>query len=371
MNGAGGTSRPAVGSSAGTSRVRLRDVAQAADVSLSVVSRVLNQDPTLRLRPEKRDRVVRVARELGYRPNAAGRSLRTRSTGAIGVMLPKITNPYFADLIQGIEDECDTVDLTPILGRSERLRPGSSILARMVDEGRVDGFILQLTDELSTEDVDAVLAPSVPRVLVQSHTAGQKGSVVLDVAEGIRVATEHLISLGHTDIAFATGRPHHDTAQIREEAFRAAMGRAGLSVEERWVARAGLYFEDGDGVFRGFWSTGSRPTAILAANVNLGLGILRAAVWAGVEVPGALSVISLHDSELAEQSIPPMSTVRMPVYELGGLTVRHLQEILAGGEPREIVLSEPPPELVVRGSTQPVRSQPSVRSGTQPSSGAG
>lgn len=336
-------------------RVRLRDVAEVADVSLSVVSRVLNEDPTLRLRQEKRDRVIRVARELGYRPNAAGRSLRTRSTGAIGVMLPKITNPYFADFIQGIEDACDSADLTPILGRSERLRAGSSILARMVDEGRVDGFILQLTDELTPQDVDAILSHSVPRVLVQSHTSGHPGSVVLDVQEGIRVATEHLISLGHHDIGFATGRPRHDTARMREQAFRAAMERAGIGVEERWVARAGFYFEDGEGVFRSIWASGSRPTAIVAANVNLGLGILRSAIWSGVDVPGALSIISLHDTELAQHSVPQMSTVQLPVYQLGIRAVQHLQEILDGGQPREIVVAEPAPHLVVRGSTQPVR----------------
>lgn len=334
-------------------RVQLSDVARESGVSVSVVSRVLNGDKTLRIRDEKRARVLEVARQLGYRPNAAGRSLRTKSASAIGVMLPKLTNPFFADFLQGVEDACDEADLTPILGRSERLSRGSSILERMIGEGRVDGFILQLTDELTEDAVNDILGPAIPRVLVQSHTVGHPGSVVLDVEAGVRMATEYLISIGHVDIGFATGLPQHDTAVIRERAFRDAMERAGLEVVEDWIARFGFYFSHGEPAFRSIWSGRRRPTAILAANVNVGLGILNTAQVSDVSVPDQLSVMSLHDSELAAGSVPPMTVVKLPVYELGVTAVGELRDVMAGGTRRALTITDPPPELIVRRSTRP------------------
>lgn len=336
-------------------RVRLRDVAEVAEVSVSVVSRVLNRDPTLRIRDEKRERVLLVAQQLGYRPNAAGRSLRTHATGAIGVMLPKITQPFYADLIQGVEDECDEANLTPILGRAERLVPGSRLLARMVGEGRVDGFILQLADEVNEAEIDQILDPAVPRVLIQSHAMGLPGSVTLDVENGVRIAAEHLISLGHREIALAAGPAHIDTVKVRVSAFRQAMANAGLDVVESWITHTGFYFEDGQAAFRSLWAGARRPTAIVAGNVNLGLGVLRAANWADVDVPETVSIVAVFDSELAEQSVPPMTTVRLPVYQLGRAAVRQLRDVLSGAEPQVIVITEPPPELALRGSTAALR----------------
>lgn len=335
-------------------RVRLREVAGAARVSVSTASRVLNGDPTLRLRDDKRDRVLRAANDLGYRPNAAGRSLRTNSTGAIGVMVPTITNPYFADLLTGIEDACDAANLTPILGRSERITPGSTILARMIGEGRVDGFVLQLPDRLTADQIDRILDPSVPRVLLQSRTADHPGAVLLDVIRGVAIATEHLISLGHTAIALATGHPSDDT----ERGFRSAMVAAGLGIDERWVTTTGFSFENGLEAFRSIWSAEHQPSAIVAANVDLALGVLHATRAAGVAVPQALSVVSLHDSTLARQAVPPLTAVRMPVKQLGATAVRHLCEILGGTTPETIVVTEPVAELTNRSSTRARRNAP-------------
>lgn len=332
-------------------RVRLRDVAEAAAVSVSVVSRVLNDDPTLRVRKDKRQRVKEVAEQLGYRPNFAGRSLRTHSTGAIGVMLPQLTQPFFEELIQGVEDECDKSDLTPILGRSERLVGGSSLLARMVGEGRVDGFIVHLTEDFTQANIDELLHPDVPRVLIEHHAMGQPGSVTLDGEGGIRVAVEHLAGLGHRTIALATGKRDLDAAQVREAAFRDAMAVAGRSVSERWIQRTGMDFEAGIEAFAALWAGDERPTAIVAADVNLGLGILRAAYSADVNVPHDLSVIAVHDSRSAIHSVPALSTVRLPLYRLGRVAVRHLSDILRG-ESREVIgITDPAPQLVLREST--------------------
>ncbi|MFV0252633.1 MAG: LacI family DNA-binding transcriptional regulator [Beutenbergiaceae bacterium] len=334
-------------------RVRLRDVADVAEVSVSVVSRVLNEDPTLRIREEKRERVREVAHELGYRPNAAGRSLRTHTTGAIGVMLPKLTQPFFADVIQGVEDECDRSDLTPILGRSERLLSGSALLERMVGEGRVDGFVLQLPEELADGDINRLLDPAVPRVLIQNHAMGYPGSVTLDVEEAIQVGADHLLRLGHRDIALATGHPNLDLARTCEAAFRRAMASAGLAVDEAWISRTGFDFEAGQRAFDSIWNSGRHPTAILAADVNLGLGVMKSALLAQISVPDQVSVLAVHDCECALQTSPALSVVRLPLYRLGRVAVRHLRELLQGGQPRVIAVTDPAPQLVVRQSTCP------------------
>ncbi|MFV0425412.1 MAG: LacI family DNA-binding transcriptional regulator [Beutenbergiaceae bacterium] len=334
-----------------TSRVRLRDVADVAQVSVSVVSRVLNGDPSLRVRQEKRDRVHRVARQLGYRPNVAGRSLRTHSIGAIGVMVPKLTQPAFTELIQGVEDECEESDLTPILGRSERLQPGSSILTRMVAEGRVDGFVLQLPEDLEARS--EIIETPVPRVLIHSHAMGLPGSVTVDTEAAVVMALDHLIELGHRNIGFATGKGHVDVAQVGEARFRQRMTQVGLGLQDGWITHTGFDFDAGSAAFEALCQQGERPTAIVAGDVNLGIGILQAAVAAGIDVPGSLSLISLHDCECAERTMPPMAAVQLPAYRLGREAVRHLREILAGGARRAIAITDPPPQLRARGSCAP------------------
>ena len=191
-------------------RATLRDVAKLAGVSISVVSRELNGDPVLRARGETRQRIQEAAKELGYTPSHAARSLRLARAFAIGLLVPDVTNPIYDRLIRGIDDAADELGYQVLLGRTERLETGSDFLRRLVGEGRVDGFLVQRRDETDAHEFAHLIEGRAPVVLVNSR-GSQRGSAVLDDAAGARLATEHLLELGHRDIALIGGdvaQPH-------------------------------------------------------------------------------------------------------------------------------------------------------------------
>lgn len=330
-------------------QTRLVDVAREAGVSISVVSRVLRDDANLRVRPETRARVLQVAERLDYRPHAAARSLRTSAAGAVGIFLPNLTNPIFTSLMQGIEDGCDAVGLTPLIGRSERLHQTNSLLERMVREGRIDAAMVQVTDDSSPTEARRI-ARDIPTVFLNSYTLEWAASVMFDDAEWARVGTRHLVEAGHSRIALVGGTATHEPAIRREQGFRAALAAAQLEVPDRWVARVGFTTEDGAAGFARIFARDERPTAIVVANVNAAIGVIDEARSEGFRVPGDVSVIAVGDSDIASHSWPPLTTVPLPLYELGLEAVRQVHHVIAGGMPQQVIVREPAAEVLVRES---------------------
>jgi LacI family transcriptional regulator len=331
----------------------LADVARTAGVSVSVVSRVLNNDPALRAREETRDRVRQAAVKLAYTPNHAARSLRLSHAETIALVIPDLTNPIFTEVVRGVEDEAEQRHLQVLLGRSERLQPGSDVLRRLVDQGRVDGFILQVRDDIDVLEFERSMANRLPLVLLHSK-GSRRGSVVVDDVAGTLLATEHLLELGHTDIALIDGPPKTQTARRREEGYARAMADAGVRRRSAWVLWEGYFPADGyRAAYELLSRPGRRPTAILVANCNAAIGAMRAARECGVSVPEELSVIAIHDTWVAESMSPGLTTVRMPLYEMGREGVRLLTERLTGIRPRDVVITDPPPILIRRESTGP------------------
>jgi LacI family transcriptional regulator len=335
----------------------LKDIARRAGVSVPLVSRVLNNDPQVRLREETRERVLRIAEQLNYTANYAGRALRLSRTGTLGLLVPDVNNAIFAELLRGVEDAADESDYIVLLGSADRVRPGSDLLRRLVGEGRVDGCLLQRRDNLDDSALQQLVEADVPAVLVNS--VGRRGlrpggSVTMDDAAGARLGTEHLIRCGHRHIGLVSGLPGHDTARRREEGFRAALHEAGLRQRTGWTRRFGYRPEDGHRALRDMLAGEARlPTALLVANVNAAIGVLGAAREAGIDVPGELSVATVHDSWVAEHTWPPLTAVRMPLYEMGRAAVTMLVGRLKDERPTEDSVVDAAPELVVRSSTGP------------------
>jgi len=331
----------------------LTEIAQRAGVSASVASRVLNGDPTLRVRQETRERVEQVAKELNYAANYAGRALRMARSRALALITPTVSSPLFADLLAGAEDAAEAEEYTLLIGRSDRVTAGSDTLRRLVGEGRVDGFLLQRTDDLSDQALENLVANDARIVLVASRTPGRKGSVVLDDVAGARLATEHLVSLGHTRIALVGGVPSSDIAHRREQGYTLALHEAGLRRRDGFVKRLGYSPEAAAQAIECLVEVRPRPTGVLVANVNGAIGALTALRRLGVEVPGEMSVIAYHDEWVAEHTWPALTTVKMPYYEVGQQAVRSLISQLSGSPPQDIVVTSPAPQLVVRASTGP------------------
>jgi LacI family transcriptional regulator len=331
----------------------LTEIARLAGVSVSVVSRVLNGDPTVRAREETRQRVLRVAKELNYTANYAGRALRLARSKALALIVPTVSSPLFADLLAGATDAAEAQDYTLLIGRSDRITTGSNTLRCLVGEGRVDGFLLQRSDDLSDQALENLVANDTRIVLITSRTPGRRGSVVLDDVAGAKVATEHLISLGHTRIALVGGVPSSDVARRREQGYALALREAGLRRHESLVRRTGHSPQKAAEAIESLVSTARLPTGAVVTNVNGAIGALTALRRLGVDVPADMSVVAYHDEWVAEHTWPPLTTVKMPYYEVGVRAVGSLIAQLGGGPREDIVVRDPPPELLLRSSTAP------------------
>lgn len=329
----------------------LSEIAQRAGVSVSVVSRVLNGDPTVRARPETRQRVLQIAKDLNYSANFAGRALRLARSRALALIVPSVGSPLFADLLAGAADAAGREGYTLLIGRADQVTAGSDTLRRLVGEGRVDGFVLQRTDDLSDQALENLVANDARIVLVTSRTPGRRGSVVLDDVAGAKLATDHLISLGHTRVGLIGGIASSDIAHRREQGFALALREAGLRRREQWARRWGYSPEQAAAAAESLVATTPRPTALFVANVNGAIGAVTALRRLGIDVPGEMSVVAYHDEWVAEHTWPPLTTVKMPYYEVGAQAVQSLIAQLAGAPARDIVVREPAPQLILRAST--------------------
>jgi LacI family transcriptional regulator len=330
----------------------LSDVAARADVSISAVSRVLSDAPSARVSAATRIRIHAAAAELGYRPNFAGRALKSSRTNVLALIVPDLTNAIFTDLMQGVEDGAHELGYVVLLARSEDTQNRGETLDRLLGEGRVDGVLLQLGETVDTGALDAVLQAGSPTVLINTLQPGFVGSVTLDDMGAARIATEHLIGLGHTRIALINGLSTTFTAQRRLEGFRAALTDSGLEVPAAYVAELGYEPSAGRRALRLLMQLADPPTALLVADVNAAIGVLGEARSLGLRVPQDLSIVAVHDMWLAADLWPPLTTVRMPLYELGRRGVQQLHARLGAGEAAHIRIVDPTPQLIVRESTR-------------------
>jgi LacI family transcriptional regulator len=219
-------------------------------------------------------------------------------------------------------------------------------------EQRVDGFLIQPHDVVDPNRPGQVFTGrNSPVIWLNSYRDG--GSVFLDDARAARLATEHLLDLGHTRIGFVGGSAGSYTAVERRAGFEAAVDAARVPVRENWMTAEGYNVEAGDRAARMLLAAGvlERPTALVVANVNAALGVLAAARQLSIPVPHDVSVVALHDVWFAEYSAPRLTVVRLPLYEMGHHGIRDLYARMQGEAPRARRVADPPPTLTVREST--------------------
>jgi DNA-binding LacI/PurR family transcriptional regulator len=327
------------------SRPTIVDVARRAGVSKSLVSLVMRGVGNVS--EEKRRRVLEVAARLGYRPNAAARSLVRRRTGLLGVLLSDLHNPFFAEVIDGIQAEAAAQGYRTILGtggREERSEAGA--LETML-ELRTEALILA-SPVLPMRTIAAAGA-ELPTVLVARRTSLRDvDSVANDDVAGAALAVEHLASLGHRRIAHVDGGRGAGALE-RRRGYDRAMQRAGLGAHAR--VAPGSYTEDGGrGGVAALLGSGPSPTAIFAANDLAAIGVLGALADRGLRVPEDVSVVGYDNTALAAVPQVDLTTVDQPRPEIGRRAVTLLVERLHGGRrtARHVLV---PPSLVVRGTT--------------------
>jgi LacI family transcriptional regulator len=340
----------------------IKEVAERAGVAPSIVSRLLNDDPTVRVRPETRLRVEAAARVLNYVPNRAARALRGARVGALGVALRHLTSPIYARIFSGAEAEARLADFLLVAVEVDALASDPSVFQRFVRSGAIDGLLLQRdglpADEVMTENL---VATKLPFVIVNERVAGPFSAVALDDRRATQLATAHLVALGHRDIAHLAIGGETSRSADRREGWRHALEQAGLSAPEAMVHVGGSRPETGYAGMMGLLANPRRPTAVVAGTLLSAIGAMTALRDAGLRIPEDISLIAHHDSWIAQYASPPLTTVRLPLEELGRSAVRLLIEQLEGGPARQELLTTPEPEIVPRGSTSPPRPDRSVR----------
>lgn len=336
--------------------VTLKRLADAIGVHPSTVSRALNEKTRHLVASDVAERIIAAAASMGYRPNRVAASLRTGQSRLIGVILPDIANPVFSPILGGITEVLSDEGYSPVVADAGN---DSSVQTSFVDNltnHRVDGLILA-TVTRQDNVVSHCLARGVPVVLVNRfEQRGRVSAVVSDDAQGMCLAVDHMVGLGHRVIGHVGGPRHLSTGDLRQRGYTDAMRRHGLAphieeaaayVREAGVAPALSLLERVPGL-----------TAIIAANDLLALGVYDALQSLGLSCPRDVSVMGHNDMPMVDLVSPALTTVRIGHRDMGRKAARLLlDEIATGADTRtRIVLT---PELVVRGSTgrimQPAR----------------
>ncbi|MCJ0764411.1 LacI family DNA-binding transcriptional regulator [Variovorax terrae] len=336
------------GPAAVSAPVTIRDVAQAAGVHVSTVSRALDPRRRSLISAEVLAQVEAAARKLGYRPNRAASALRTGRTHTIGVLLPDITNAVFPPILEGIEASAASRHYFMLMAHAADNGTARAIVERMLAQ-RVDGLVMAT----ATRDdplIDFVTAAGIPAVLVnRADDSGRLGAVVSDDRLAMKLAVDHLAQLGHVRIAHLAGPQNLPTGVGRRQGFEQALRDRGIKPSP--IIECTAYSRDaGRLAMQQLLARPKRPQAVVCCNDLVALGAYDAMLAAGLQVPHDLSITGHNDMPLVDLVSPPLTTVRLPHRELGWRAAEMLFESIAGeaGSASTVVLR---PELVVRAST--------------------
>lgn len=327
----------------------IRDVAERAGVSKSLVSLVMRGSP--QVGAKRREAVLRAAADLDYRPNAVARSLVRKRSFVIGVVLSDLHNPFFAEVVDGIEEEARAWSYQALFSTAS-LSPEREVEAlETFLQLRTDGLILAGA-ELPTQDIVTVAAMAPVVLVTRSTRSPLLDSVTNDDRAGARLAIEHLVALGHRAIAHIDGGRGAGAA-ARRSSYLATMRSFGLAGQAS-IVRGAFTEEGGAGGVERLLARGRPPTAIFAANDLAAVGALHALEERALRVPEDVSLVGYDNSSLAALGHVDLTTIDQPRRELGAAAVRLLLERLDRGrrEARHLVV---PPHLVTRGTTSSPR----------------
>jgi LacI family transcriptional regulator len=346
------------GSLRAPSRVTLRRVAESAGVSLATASRAVNGQPGVA--PQTRERIEQAAREEGY-PLAGASLLDERSTRLVGVTMPYAAPTYFAAVLQGTAEALYEHQMRVVLCPTRHQHDREVSLIDYLSHGATDGALLVLPEQ-SNSELAALGRLGYPFVVVdplQALAPGIASVSAANTAVGAQ-ATSHLVALGHRRVAAITGPSHFLATEGRLRGYYATLAAAGVGPDRSLVVEADFEFAGGRLAGERLLALSDPPSAIFAFNDKMAIGVLAAARARGIRVPEELSVVGVDDTPEAELAVPPLTTVRQPLAEMGRMGVNLLLRMLEHHE-HEPLHVELETSLVVRASTGPLagRGQPS------------
>jgi len=325
----------------------ITDVALKAGVSIATVSRVVNKSDH-KVNPTTREKVLATIRELDYRPNALAKGLLMKKTMTIGIIIPDISNPYYAEIVRGIQDTADRAGYAVLIhntdGKQERIIRYIYLLREKSADGVIFcGGIINGYETLS------ILKELKERVVVVGRHEVDFPAVMVDNMGGATQAVQHLIDLGHRRIGCIGGPDGSTTAADRLTGYRNALAQNGVALNRRLVKRGTWSPESGYHLTKELLEEPERPTAIFSANDQMAFGVIKAAREMGLNVPKDLAVVGFDNVPPGSYFDPPLTTVEIPMYDIGVASMRMLIDLLSGEKFEKLKLFST--NLLVRGST--------------------
>ncbi|MCD6165413.1 LacI family transcriptional regulator [candidate division KSB1 bacterium] len=300
----------------------IKDVAEKAGVSIATVSRVFNEHVSVK--EKTRIRVLQAAQELNYAPNILARGLQLKRTETIGVILPDLSGEFFSEVIRGIDEIASRRGYHILVSSSHSRRNEIEMMQRMLGEGRVDGLIL-MAPLLSKKSLPAIAATKLPVVLLNLSAEGLEiDTIMVDNFRGAYLMTQHLIGHGHKRIAFIKGTEGNFDAEERFLGYRTALEEEGLPITPELVERGNFLKQSGFLAMTRLLSRKLPPTAVFASNDDMAIGALEAAQKSGVHVPQDVAIVGFDDILVAQYVRPPLTTVHIPIYDLGSLAAERI-----------------------------------------------
>jgi DNA-binding LacI/PurR family transcriptional regulator len=325
------------------------DVANEAGVSIATVSKVINK--TGRISDKTRKRVLEVMRRLDYQPSVVASALTGKSTYTVGLLIPDLANPFFAEVAQSVEDRGHELGFNLVICSTVNNPKKEAKYITLLKQKRVDGIIIStgLSNESLLHDLIKQKIPLA--LLARDMPALAVNSVVVDDFNGGYQAASHLIALGHKRIAIITEDLHIASSRERIRGYRRALEEANIPYDETLVLVSDFTVEGGKRCTSQLFGRPNQPTAVFACNDLLAIGAVQAAREAGKSVPDDLSIVGFDNSILASITDPPLTTVAQPIQEMGRIVMDLLiQEINGQNQYKQRVVLLP--NLIVRGSTK-------------------
>ena len=326
------------------------DIAKKLGVSSATVSRVLNgvNHP---VSGETKAKILETAQEMNYRPNTIAKSLTKGRTDTIAILLPSIINDFYTQFVDIIENNISAAGYSTFLCNTHRNVDRETRFISTLIERRVDGVVfcptrVQAEDNaINIKNVETLRSNHIPVTAIGSHFE-KVSRVYVDTFDGAKKATEYLVSLGHRKIGFIDGL-NAGTSRRRFKGYSEALREAGIGLKAEWVCSGDLTLASGEICAEKLFQTG-KPTAVLAVNNQMAVGVLKAAKKHGVSVPREFSVIGFDDSPVSELVDPSLTVVRQPLEKIGANVTRLLTEQIGKKGAPELVRLET--ELVIRNS---------------------
>jgi len=341
---------------------RLADVAKASKVSPAIVSRVANGDRSLKITAETRTRVEQAIREMGYRPNRAAQSLRSAESGFIALAVHDITNPVYGEIARGAGAAAARIGKALVMSDSSGRGAETTHLSETVPDALpdtlidlvgghgVDGLILQANGGASDQVLALAAREKTPMVVLQAEIGIGDRVVLLPDEQATRLATEHLIGLGHTRIGCLATNPGLTFTQARIAGWRRTLEAHGVRHDDTRVVHAPATIAAGAAAAATLLARYDDITALVCCNIVPAIGAMMWLTEHGYRVPEDVSIVAIHDIPMAPFLKVAMTTVAMPLFEMGVAAV----EALAGcgpGEGGPVRIIDTEPRLIVRAST--------------------